>query len=186
MTRFFVLLLLLFSALFFGLEPAAQTALRYKDIKVLGVSLLTSDFRAFLGVCIAFCELVLIFSSVRILSTLGNIVKVLKDFIRLLPLAAFCLAAYKTFWPIINNEVIPASIAKRLGITQNPAYIAQTVDSRSFSQGVLVTLITLLFFALTDRIFNPKKGPPAVEWGSVEGKIKKPSDKKGWSIFGKK
>jgi hypothetical protein len=127
MTRFFVLLLLLFSALFFGLEPTARTALEYKDIKVLGVSLLTSDFRTFLGAGIAFCELVLIFSSVRITSTLGNIVKVIKDFIRLLPLAAFCLAAYKTFWPIINNEVIPDFIADRLGITQNPAYVAPSL-----------------------------------------------------------
>jgi hypothetical protein len=182
MTCLFVLLLLLFSALFFGLEPAAQSALSYKDIRVLGVSLLTSDFRAFLGVCIAFCELVLIFSSVRIRSTLGNIFKVLKDFIQLLPLAAFCLAAYKAFWPIINKEIIPAPIADWLGIQQDPTYITQTVDSRSFSQGVLLTLIALLFFGVTHRILNPPK-PGMVEVAIVEGKVKQKEKKPWWKFW---
>lgn len=185
MTRFFVLLLLLFSALFFGLEPAARTALRYKDIKVLGVSLLTTDFRTFLGAGIAFCELVIIISSARIMATMANIIKVLQDFLRLLPLSAFCLAAYKTFWPIINNEIIPASIAKRFGITQNPAYAAQSIDSRSFTHGVLVTLITLLFFAATNKyLYPPKKTEPKPkEWGTILQKPSPPPKKSGWKLW---
>ncbi|MGD9101012.1 MAG: hypothetical protein PVF45_11075 [Anaerolineae bacterium] len=169
MSCLFMGLLLIFAALFFGLEPAARTALQYKDIKVLGFSLLSPEFRVFLGVGIAFCELVLLASATSMLTTLANIVKTLKEFLKLLPLFAFLMAAYKTFWPLIANEVIPASVAQTLGISQSNVYLAQTVNSSSFSQGVLVTLVALLFFAITNQAFYPKPQKPKKpsKWGTI-------------------
>ena len=167
MSGFFIVLLLAFSALFFGLEPAAQHAWDVTDIKVLGFSLLSPEFRTFLGVGIAFCELVLIFSATSILSMLGNVIGVLKGVLKLIPLLAFCFAAYRAFWPIVTNEIVPAPMAKTFGITQSEAYLTKTANSNSFTQAVTWTLVTLLFFAITNQAAKPKKPKKPGRWGEI-------------------
>jgi len=167
----FVLLLLVLSIIFFFLEPTVQH--RYgpdSNIKVIGYPLLGPEFRVLLGVAIVFCEMIIMVASGSIITTLENAIKLLMGSLKLLPLFVFGLVASQTFWPIIANEIIPASTANSFGISQDASFdLTTTVNDRSFRDGILLTLVTLAFFAIANRVFYPPKPKPAKpsKWGEI-------------------
>ncbi len=167
----FVILLLVLSAIFFGLEQTVEH--RYglnSNVKVIGFPLLSPEFRVLLGVAIVFCEFVILVASGSIVNTLENSIKLFKSSLKLLPLLIFFLVAWQTFWPIIANELIPASTANRFGISQDASFdLTTTVNGRSFRDGILLTLVTMFFFSIANRIFYPPKPKPAKpsKWGEI-------------------
>ena len=148
LATFFVLLLLFFLASFFGLE--------YFDVEIFGTTVRTaltdygislSAVRVFLGIGIAFCEMAII--ALSMLDRIGDTIKeTIRPLMRLIPLGAFLTAIWNTFSPIIFS-LLPAGVAQAFGTAKNEGYITQAVNNGTFSEGVILTLATMLFFILT-------------------------------------
>ena len=154
-TSTFVILLIIFLGAFLGLRPFTTTVLQAQDVQIMGVSIFGMGFQVFLAIGIVFLEFVIIF--VSLLDRIGETIKaVLKPLLSLLPLGFFVSAVQKTFTPIFLS-VLPdnlalqfggVSIAADAGMAQNENYIAAAVADGSFATNVLLTVVTMLFFAV--------------------------------------
>ena len=141
-----VVLLIVFLAGFFGLEQFAQNALNASDIRVIGISILSPEFRLFLGIGVIFCEFAIVFFSM--LPRIGDTIKdALIPLARLLPMGAFLGAIYNTFEPIFR-DLMPASLS---ATSSNGAYIAQAISTGSFGRNLILTLLTMILFAITTQ-----------------------------------
>lgn len=165
MALLFSTLLIIFLLSFFGLEHFANNVMLASDIRVLGISILSEEFRAFLGVGTIFCEAALIFFVM--LDKVGDVVRAaLKPVVRLIPLGAFLFAAWDTLTPILV-PLFPDSVGRSLGVANNVS-IQQTVNTGSFATGVVITLVTMLFFALTA---NAIKSPESERIRRLEAEL---------------
>lgn len=143
-------LLLFFVTAFFGLEPFATHVLGATDLRIMGFSLLGPEFKIILGLGIVFCELLIIVFSNSIVLTVIEALKVV-------PLMFFVMAMYKTFWPLISG-LIPTEGSETFK-SQNDAYLAQAVNNDGFREGVLLTLVTMLFFVIINQAFGKIQRP---------------------------
>ncbi len=158
---FLVLLLLVFLAGFFGLETYAQNVMQASDIRILGISLLSSEFRAFLGIGVLFLEFAVILFSMldRIGDTIREIIRLAA---RLLPFGLFLTSIWKTFAPVLQ-ALLPNEILGQIGMaSENPAPLTQVVTGDGFSEGVLLTLGTMALFIITTYALN-RPSPTVVE-----------------------
>jgi hypothetical protein len=138
-----VLLLALFFLPELLFDPAQGT-----DVKILGISILSPEFRAIVGVGIAFCELmIIVFSS--------SIVLTIVEAIKLIPLMFFVMAMYKTFWPIVSG-LFPTEGAETFS-AERGTYLTDVVNNDAFKEGVLLTLVTMLFFVIINQAFGKVK-----------------------------
>lgn len=137
-------ILLILLALFFFPEFVLEQT-QASDIRVLGISITSPEFRALLGVGIAFCELmIIVFSS--------SIVLTIIEAIKLVPLMFFIMAMYKTFWPIVSG-LIPAEGAETFNADRG-TYLQEAVNNDAFKEGVILTLVTMLFFVIVNQAFG--------------------------------
>jgi hypothetical protein len=147
MVAILILFLILFLCSFLGLEPFMTNFMQAADIRVLGISLTGTGFRAFLGFGVVFLEFALIVFA--LLDRVGETIKAaLKPLASLLPLAGFLFSSYKTFAPIFTS-LLPASLAAQAGIAQNDNYLAQAINDGSFRLNVIVTVAMMLLFVVT-------------------------------------
>ncbi len=96
-----------------------------------------------------------------LLDRIGETIKaVLKPLLSLVPLVGFISAVKETFTPIFLS-VLPdnlalefggATITADAGIAQNENYLAAAVADGSFTTNVLLTVGTMLLFALTSHL----------------------------------
>jgi hypothetical protein len=141
------MLLSLFLCAFLGLEPFLVNVVKASDIRVLGISLTETGFRAFLGFGVVFLEFAVIFFA--LLDRGGETIKaVLKPLVSLLPLLGFIFSSYQTFAPIFTS-LLPRSLAAQAGIAQNENYLAQAVNDGSFTRNVVVTVVMMVLFVIT-------------------------------------
>lgn len=150
-----VILLIIFLGAFLGLEPFLTNVVQ-KDVTVMGISLLGTGFQAFLGLGVVFIQFLIFFFA--FLDRIGDTIKaVLKPLISLLPLLAFIGSVQRTFMPFFLT-ILPDSLALQLGeanvtasagIPQNENYIATAIANGSFTTNVLLTVGTMVLFALT-------------------------------------
>jgi hypothetical protein len=137
--------------LFFGLEPIGQKLLGVKNIWIFGVSLFGPGVQDLLGAGVLLCEVAIILTFTNVLKAIGDILGFLKNSIRVLPLLVFILAAYKAFWPLINNVFVEPT-AQILGFSTGEHYPTQAISTKD----ILLTLAAMLFVVITNRTFNPK------------------------------
>lgn len=147
MVGIFVVLLIIFLTAFFGLDQYAS-AMGAEDLRIryLGISLLSPEFRVFLGLGIVFLEFAVILFSMldRIVDTVRETIKPLA---RLIPLVAFLTASYQTFAPILRNSVI----IEDAGPAVQTNYLFNVVNDSGFRAGILLTLFTMILFLLANR-----------------------------------
>jgi hypothetical protein len=142
-----VMLLSLFLCAFLGLEPFLVNVIHATDVRIVGISLTGTGFRAFLGFGVVFLEFALIVFA--LLDRVGETIKaVLKPLASLLPLVGFIFSSYQTFAPIFAS-LLPRSLATQAGIAQNENYLAQAVNDGTFTRNVVVTVVMMLLFVLT-------------------------------------
>ena len=144
MVRLFVLLLIIFLIVFFGLDIITEVF--GSEIQVMDTtvgSLKDKNVEIFLGGAIAFLEFAVILFSMlhRIADTIREIIKPIA---RLVPLGGFLASIYMTFKPIADNIFSGGDSAS----------VAAIVDSGSFSFGILLTLGTMLLFLVANRILG--------------------------------
>lgn len=155
MVIIFSLLLLIFLAAFFGLESFAVNIMEASDVRILGYSILTPEFRGFLGIGAIFCEVVII--SLALLDRIGEtIMAAIKPIARLIPLGVFIGSAWKTLSPIVLN-LLPPNVAAATGFVQDPAYISTAVTTGGLADGILLTLGTMLLFAITTYALDKRQ-----------------------------
>ncbi len=148
MVGLFVILLTVFLLAFFGGMDQLHELLG-GQINIMGTTTGSPEFQVFLGGAIAFLEFVIILFSMldRIIDTLRETVKPLA---RLVPLGAFITVIYQTFAPIFQDFA-----SRGMGAAgTDSTYIAQAVSNGTLSQGILLTLGTMLLFLLANRIFG--------------------------------
>ncbi len=143
----FGFLLIIFLVAFFGMESFVVNYLQAADIKILGISLLSSGVQAFLGIGIIFCELgIVIFS---MLDPVGNTIKeAIKPLVKMTFLSVFLKAIYDTFSPIAFS-LLPTKVALVMGATSNDYSITEAVNNGSFNQNILFTLGAMILFIVT-------------------------------------
>ena len=140
MVRAFVLLLLLLSGLYIGLEILRVTD---SDLMILGQTyslpplLESTEFRAFLGIGIIICEFVIILFSM-LYGIADTIRDVIKPLARLIPLGLFVLAIYRTFEPIFTAE-------------DPVAYLTEAAANGTLTRAILFSLGSMLLFVLANR-----------------------------------
>ena len=137
MVRGFVLLLLLLSGAYIGLEilQATGNQLTYGDVSL---QFLQSDqIRAFLGIGIIICEFVIILFSM-LYGIADTIRDVIKPLARLIPLGLFVLAIYRTFEPIFTAE-------------DPVAYLMEAASDGTLTRAILFSLGSMLLFVLANR-----------------------------------
>ncbi|MDM8529196.1 hypothetical protein QUF58_13430 [Anaerolineales bacterium HSG24] len=135
------------------MESFVVNTMQAADVKFLGISLLSPGFRFFLGLGIVFCQVVIIMAVA--LDRVGDTVRdVIKPIVRLFPLAAFLSVSYNTFSPIIFS-VMPNSMAQAAGEPQ--VSLAQAVNSPAFSEGILLTLATMMLFLIASSVLRNKQ-----------------------------
>jgi len=149
-TAILVILLMIFLGLFLGLEPFLTNVMQAQDVSIMGISLLGPGFQAFLGLGIVLVEFLIFFFT--FLDRIGDTIKaVLKPLVSLLPLLAFVASVQRTFMPFFLS-ILPDDMAARLGgaagVPQDESYIATAVTDGSFTINVLLTVVTMLLFAL--------------------------------------
>jgi hypothetical protein len=144
---FFVLLLIIFFATFFGLDHITQAAglstvnndILLTTIRDQQILLSKAGVRTFLGGGIVFFELIII-----ILSVFDRIMDTIKATVRpvavLVPLVAFLYSVYQTFRPVILS-LLPAEVGGG-----DVTYIAQVVNDPAFNQNVLSTFALMVLF----------------------------------------
>jgi hypothetical protein len=147
MVGIFVVLLIIFLSAFFGLDQYAS-AVGGEDLRLryLGISLLSPEFRAFLGLGIVFFEFAIILFSMldRVVDTIRETIKPLA---RLIPLVAFLISSYQTFAPLFLNSVA----IEDAGPAVQTNYLFSVVNDSDFSAGILLTLFTMILFLLANR-----------------------------------
>jgi len=148
MVPLFVLLLIGFLFAFFGGVDALHEFLG-GEIVVMGTSTRSPEFQVFLGGAIVFLEFAII-----LFSMLDHVIDTLRETIRplarLIPLGAFLASIYQTFTPIVRDLV-----ARSTGTaTAETVYIARAVENGTLSQGILLTLGTMILFLLANRILG--------------------------------
>lgn len=150
MGNIFVLLLIVFLVAFFGGIDALNQYLG-GEVQILGTSLKSPEVQVFLGGGIVLFEFIII-----LFSMLDRIIDTIKEVIRpvakLIPLGAFLTAIYQTFEPIIKS-FLPEQVVGAAG--NNPGYIAQAVNDGTLTQGILLTLGTMILFLLAGRALRP-------------------------------
>ncbi len=150
-----VLLLLGFLAAYFGFPVISLvfTEVTGSEVRVMGSSLeqLTQDPRVqvFLGGGIILIQFAIILFSMldRIANTIREIIKPVA---RLIPLAAFGVAAYQTFEPLISGLLNPNFVAEGA----DTAALASAVESGAITRAVLITLGTMILFLLSNRLMS--------------------------------
>jgi hypothetical protein len=147
MVGILILLLIAFLAAFFGLDQYADIV-GASDLRLrfIGFSLLSPEFRVFLGIGIAALEFgIILFSMLdRIVETIRETIKPLA---RLVPLGAFLISSYQTFVPIFLN-VVTLSDA---GPAVRTDYFFEVINNNRFSEGILLTLFTMVLFLIANR-----------------------------------
>jgi hypothetical protein len=144
---FLIVMLVVFLTAFLGLEQFANNVMQASDIRILGFSILSEEFRVFLGAGTIFFEAAIIFFVM--LDRVGDVIRTaLIPVARLVPLVLFVFTAWNTLAPVIV-PLLPAGVGELVGVYGNQVTVAQTVSSGSFAVGVMLTLGTMLFFALT-------------------------------------
>ncbi|MGD9101011.1 MAG: hypothetical protein PVF45_11070 [Anaerolineae bacterium] len=156
MPYLFAGLLLTLLVLFFGLESIARSLLHVKDVKILGISLLSPGTRALLGAGVVLCEIAIIATFTNVLETVKDVFVLLRKGIKLLPLLVFIMAVGKTFWPAISN--VTHATTRVFGLSQGePQLISQVVNDGTFMGDILLTLAAMLFVAITNWAFHPRR-----------------------------
>lgn len=155
MGAIFGLLLAIFLFAFFGMESFVVNYLQAADLKILGISVLSPNFKLFLAVGILFCEFAIIMYS--ILDHVGNTIRdVIKPLVRILPLGAFLTTTYNTFSPLIFSN-LPNEVGQTMGPTGYQTYsVAQAVNSGRFAEGILLTLGTMFLFVLASTALGER------------------------------
>jgi hypothetical protein len=139
MVRAIVLLLLLLSGLYIGLEILRVTD---SDLMIMGETydlqfLQSTEFRAFLGIGIIICEFIIILFSM-LYGIADTIRDVIKPLARLIPLGLFVLAIYRTFEPIFTAE-------------DPVAYLTTAASDGTLTRAILFSLGSMLLFVLANR-----------------------------------
>ncbi|MDM8521236.1 hypothetical protein QUF64_14415 [Anaerolineales bacterium HSG6] len=89
------------------------------------------------------------------LDRVGDTVRdVIKPVVRLFPLVAFLSVSYNTFAPIIFS-VMPNSMAQVAGEPQ--VSLAEAVNGPAFSEGILLTLATMMLFLIASSVLNDNR-----------------------------
>jgi hypothetical protein len=144
-----VVLLIVFLTAFFGIDRFvdwfagdAQDA----QIKYLEIPLSSPQIRIFLGLGTVFLEFAIILFSMldRIVDTIRETIKPLA---RLIPLGAFLISIYQTFAPLLTNSVS----MEGAGPAVRTSNLVNIVNDNSFSEGILLTVFTMLLFLVADR-----------------------------------
>jgi hypothetical protein len=159
--RFFIFLLIISLAGFFGLQQFTNNFLLASDIRILGFSILTPGFRFFLGACVVFCEFAIIFFSM--LDKIGEAIKAaLVPVVRLIPMGAFIAAVFRMFSPLLAT-LMPETAA-RFGAYSAQANMSQAIQVGVTGENVLLTLLTMLLFYITFRVLSaPRAENPQVK-----------------------
>ncbi len=157
----FSLLLIIFLAGFFGLEPFATNVLQASDVRILGYSILSPEFQVFLGIGAVFCEAVIIFMGM--LDHIGETIRTaIKPIARLVPLVVFIGSAWETLSPIVLN-ILPPNAAATIGYVQSPAYMTTAVRTGQLADGILWTLGTMILFAITTYALGRRQDTDQVQ-----------------------
>lgn len=163
-----ILIILLFA--FFGLEGFVVNYVGAADVRIMGISLLSNGFRGFLGLAIVFCEIGIILYSM--LDRVGDAIRdVIKPLLRLLPLGAFLSTSYDTFSPLVYS-ILPVEVSAAMG---EPSYenlnFAQSVNTPAFSEGILLTLFTMLLFIITSGALSKTRDSSRI--GELEAQVRR-------------
>jgi hypothetical protein len=115
---------------------------------------ITSDeLQVLLGVAILFCQLAIILFSM--LDRIGfAILSIVRPLIRLIPLIAFLTTVWKTYSPIVFN-LLPERFAEVFGVNTTEGYLSQSISDGTFMLGVILTIVTMLFFILVNFAVRP-------------------------------
>ena len=135
------------------------------------VGISTVQVQVLLGVAILFCQLAIILFSM--LDRIGfAILAVVKPLIRLVPLLAFLTTVWKTYSPIIFN-LLPQRFSEIFGVSTTDDYFAQSIADGSFTRGVILTIVTMLLFALVSYALRPSDSPQVRQLKAENAKLRK-------------
>ena len=85
----------------------------------------------------------------------SSIVLTIIEAIKLVPLMFFIMAMYKTFWPIISG-LVPSEGSETFS-AEKGTYLSEAVNNDAFKEGVILTLVTMLFFVIVNQAFGKVK-----------------------------
>ena len=150
LTFIFVILLIIFGGAFislgyFDVQITESTTL-LAALNQFGIT--TNELQLLLGVAILFCQLAIILFSM--LDRIGPaLLALVKPLLRLIPLIAFLTTVWKTYSPIVFN-LLPDRFAEIFGVSTADGYLSQSISDGTFMLGVILTIVTMLFFVLVN------------------------------------
>ena len=173
LTFIFVILLAIFSAAFIGLGyfdvQISETTSLMTLLSDVGIS--TAEVQVLLGVAILFCQLAIILFSM--LDRIGfAILAIIKPLLRLVPVLAFLTTVWNTYSPIIFN-LLPDRFAEIFGVSTTDDYLAQSIADGSFTRGVILTIVTMLFFVIVSYALRPSDSPEVRQLKAENAKLRK-------------
>lgn len=123
-------------------------------ISDVGIS--ANNLRALFGIGLVFSELAII--ALSMLDRIGDTIKeTLRPLARLVPLLVFLTSVWDTYSPLLLS-LLPASVAEWFGRPEYASYsIAQAVEGSDFTYGVILTLVTMLFFVVVNYALGRPK-----------------------------
>ena len=173
LTFIFAILLAIFAAAFIGLGyfdiQISDTTSLMTALNDVGISM--AQVQVLLGVAILFCQLAIILFSM--MDRIGYaLLAIVKPLIRLVPLLAFLTTVWKTYSPIVFN-LLPDRFSEIFGVSTTDNYLAQSIADGSFTEGVLVTIITMLLFVLVSYALRPSDSPEIRRLKEENAKLRK-------------
>ena len=173
LTFIFVILLAIFAAAFIGLGyfdiQISETTSLMTFLNDVGISM--AEVQVLLGVAILFCQLAIILFSM--LDRIGfAILAIVKPLLRLVPVLAFLTTVWKTYSPLVFN-LLPDRFSEIFGVSTTDDYLAQSIADGSFTRGVILTIVTMLFFVIVSYALRPSDSPQVRQLKAENAKLRK-------------
>ena len=173
LTFIFVILLAIFSAAFIGLGyfdiQISETTSLMTLMNDLGISM--ANVQVLLGVAILFCQIAIILFSM--LDRIGfAILSIVKPLLRLVPVLAFLTTVWKTYSPILFN-LLPDRFSEIFGGSTTDDYLAQSIADGSFTRGVILTIVLMLFIIIFSYALRPSDSPQVRQLKAENAKLKR-------------
>ena len=173
LTFIFVILLAIFSAAFIGLGyfdiQISETTSLMTLVNDLGISM--TNVQILLGVAILFCQIAIILFSM--LDRIGfAVLAIVKPLLRLVPVLAFLTTVWKTYSPILFN-LLPDRFSEIFGVSTTDDYLAQSIADGSFTKGVILTIVLMLFIIIFSYALRPSDSPQVRQLKAENAKLKR-------------